>query len=77
MIATPVRRRGGALHLCRATGRGYVTACGRTLQGGTLEVPPRRLWARCWALDLVCRRCDRLGQQAHSNRELATLAGWA
>lgn len=72
----PVRRHGGPLHIARPTGRGYRTACGRTLSGATLEVP-RAPWGRCWRLELVCDRCDRLQAKAATEAQLAKLAGWA
>lgn len=76
MTATPVRKPGGVLHLCRATGRGYRAACGATLSGGTLQVPKRADWARSWALERVCAKCERRRAQARSDRDLARLAGW-
>jgi hypothetical protein len=76
MTAVPVRTVSGPLHLCKATGRGYRTACGRTLTGARLVVPPRRLWRKAWDLELVCQRCDRRREQARTDSELARLAGW-
>lgn len=76
MTAVPVRRPGGPLHLCKSTGRGYRTACGRTLSGGELEVPKRRLWVKAWRLELVCLRCDARAERARTDSELARLAGW-
>jgi hypothetical protein len=73
-ILVPVRRTPASpLHLGEATGRGYRTACGRTLQGEHLDLPmPRRPltrrrvfahWARCWKLEHVCTRCRRLAER--------------
>lgn len=74
--AVPVRLGHGVLHLAAPTGRGYRTACKRTLAGARLEVPPRRDWRRCWRLELVCARCERMRRQARTVSEFARLAGW-
>lgn len=72
----PVRARAGApLHIARPTGRGYRTACGRSLAGPRLEVP-RAPWSRAWRLELVCAVCDRRQAQCRTEDELARLAGW-
>lgn len=76
MTAVPVRTTRGPVHLCQATGRGYRTACGRTLQGDDLIVPRRMLWAKVWALEVACKRCEAKADRARNDRELAALAGW-
>lgn len=73
---TPVRTPAGPLHLAKATGRGYRTACGRTLTGPDLVVHPRRLWVKAWNLERVCVGCDRRAEQADTVAQLARLAGW-
>lgn len=65
----PVRRGNGPLHIATPTGRGYFTACGRTLAGPNLHIPYPRInlgrahleahWARCWALEKACKSCDK------------------
>lgn len=75
-MGMPVRSGHGPLHLGKPTGRGYRTACKRTLTGGALYVPPRLSWRRCWRLELVCSRCERLRAQARNDAHLALLAGW-
>lgn len=72
----PVRKAHGVLHLAKPTGRGYRTACKRTLAGSGLDVPRRRDWSRCWALEAVCARCERARRQCRTGAELAKLAGW-
>lgn len=74
-IAIPVRKLGGELHLAKATGKGYRTACRRTLRGSDLDVP-RAPWGRAWRLELVCDRCEQLRDQARDEAHLARLAGW-
>lgn len=86
MTPTPVRTAAGPLHLSKPTGRGYRTACGRTLAGARLVVPERhprtRLgrridgWARAWALELVCRQCAAIADRCDTAAELARRAGW-
>jgi hypothetical protein len=76
VTAVPVRTPSGPLHLCKATGRGYRTACGRTLAGASLVVPRRRDWRRAWSLELVCARCEAKRIKARTDSELARLAGW-
>lgn len=73
----PVRTRRGVLHLCKPTGRGYRTACGRTLSGADLVVHPARLWRRAWQLEAVCDRCDSLRARAQSDLDLIRLARWS
>lgn len=73
---TPVRTAAGPLHLAKPTGRAYRTACGRTLRGAGLVVAPRRLWAKVWALELVCKQCAAIGDRASTPDQLARLAGW-
>lgn len=58
------------LHLGTATGRGYRTACGKTLEGADVDVPRARVprltrrgledfYARVWQLERVCRSCEK------------------
>lgn len=86
MTPTPVRTARGPLHLSKPTGRGYRTACGRTLTGAQLVVPERHVrsrlgrridgWRRAWLLELVCRRCDAIAEQCATESELSRRAGW-
>ncbi len=87
MIYQPVRRvtrlGPGPLHIGVPTGRGYRTACGRTLTGADLDVPRPRFnlgrrhledyWSRCWALERTCRACARLAE--HDDRALRAILG--
>lgn len=67
----PVRLPGLALHLGEPTGKGYRTRCGRQIEGEELEVPMPRFprsrrhveayWTKCWTHEVVCRTCDRIG----------------
>lgn len=86
MTPTPVRTPAGPLHVSKPTGRGYRTACGRTLSGAHLVVPDRVVrtrfgrridgWARAWALELVCRQCDRILSDCDTESDLARRAHW-
>jgi hypothetical protein len=76
VTAIPVRTPSGPNHLCTPTGRGYLTACGTTLRGANLVVPRRMLWAKVWALERACKKCEAKAARARNDRELAALAGW-
>jgi hypothetical protein len=59
----PIRKPGQPLHLALPTGRGYRTACGRSMSGPTLELAPAP-FGRSWGLELRCEKCEQERQAA-------------
>lgn len=74
MTPVAVRLPWGPLHLARANGRGYWTACSRTVLHEDIVVAQGRAADRAWRHELQCQDCASVARRGV--RLVAQRLGW-